>query len=283
MTDKLDAAALGALAVRLRKSVIETVHTAGAGHTGGSLSEIDILAALYFSFLNVDPARPGWEDRDRFILSKGHSSVGYYVTLAARGYFPEAALMTFDREDSMLQAHPDMHKCPGVDYSTGSLGQGISIGLGMALGAAKLGKRFRTVVLLGDGECQEGQVWEAAMFAGSKRIPRLFAIVDYNKVQLSSKLEDSTGLEPFVDKWKAFCWHVISADGHDPVDLLRALAEADAAAAEGPVAIIANTVKGKGVSFMEGKYEWHGKAPNDAEYAAAMRELDGEGVLNAAR
>ncbi|MGO8695759.1 MAG: transketolase [Rectinemataceae bacterium] len=283
VTKMLDAAALATLARRLRKLVIETVHTAGAGHTGGSLSEIDILAALYFSFLEVDPSRPGSEDRDRFILSKGHASVGYYATLAARGYFPEEELRSFDRVDSRLQAHPDMHKCPGVDYSTGSLGQGLSVGVGMALGAVKLGKRFRTVVLLGDGECQEGQVWEAAMFAGSNRLPRLFAIVDYNNVQLSSKVEDSTSLEPFADKWKAFGWHVLSADGHDSADLLRTLAEADGEAAKGPVAIIAKTIKGKGVSFMEGKFEWHGKAPTDAEYAAAMQELAGEEAAHANR
>ena len=283
MTNTMDAAALRALARRLRKSVLSTVHSAQAGHTGGSLSEMDILAALYFSFLRIDPARPDWVDRDRFILSKGHASAGYYATLAARGYFPEEELGTFDHEDSRLQAHPDMHKCPGVDYSTGSLGQGLSIGIGMALGALKLGKRFRTVVLLGDGECQEGQVWEAAMFAGAKHLPRLFAIVDYNKVQLSSKLADNTSLEPFADKWKAFGWRVLVADGHDPADLLRVLAEADAAGSEGPVALIANTVKGKGVSFMENAFEWHGKAPNDDEYAAAIGELDAEGEIHAAR
>jgi transketolase len=278
MKERLNARELGELGTHIRRSIIETGHKAGAGHTGGSLSEADILAALYFSFLDVDPERPDWEDRDRFVLSKGHASMGLYTTLAARGYFPESELSTFDALGTRLQGHPDMHKCPGVDYSTGSLGQGLSIGIGMALGGEKLGKKFRTVVLLGDGECQEGQVWEAAMFAGSTRVRRLIAIVDYNRVQLSSRTEDGVDLEPLVDKWKAFGWSVVSANGHDPADLLRALAVADDASRLGPVAVVAATVKGKGVSFMEGKYEWHGKAPNDAECEAALRELgDGEG------
>lgn len=273
MTCEHDVGSLESIARQIRALIIDTAHAAGAGHTGGSLSEVEILTALYFSFLNVDPNRPDWEERDRFILSKGHASLGYYVTLALRGYFPLDSLKTFDREDSALQAHPDMHKCKGVDYSTGSLGQGLSIGLGMALGRLKKNLRFMTVVLLGDGECQEGQVWEAAMFAGSKRIPKLIAIVDYNKVQLSNTIDANLSLEPFSIKWEAFGWNVLSVDGHNIADLLSALSRARAMAERGPVVIIANTIKGKGVSFMEGNYEWHGKAPNDQEYIAAKKEL----------
>jgi len=273
MTCEHDVGSLESIARQIRALIIDTAHAAGAGHTGGSLSEVEILTALYFSFLNIDPNRPDWEERDRFILSKGHASLGYYVTLALRGYFPLDSLKTFDREDSALQAHPDMHKCKGVDYSTGSLGQGLSIGLGMALGRLKKNQQFMTVVLLGDGECQEGQVWEAAMFAGSKRIPKLIAIVDYNKVQLSNAVDANLSLEPFSIKWEAFGWNVLSVDGHNIADLLSALSRARAMAERGPVVIIANTIKGKGVSFMEGNYEWHGKAPNDQEYAAAKKEL----------
>lgn len=273
MAPEYDVGSLESIARQIRALIIDTAHAAGAGHTGGSLSEVEILTALYFSFLHIDPHRPDWEERDRFILSKGHASLGYYVTLALRGYFPLDSLKTFDREDSALQAHPDMHKCKGVDYSTGSLGQGLSIGLGMALGRLKKNLRFMTVVLLGDGECQEGQVWEAAMFAGSKRIPNLIAIVDYNKVQLSNTVDANLSLEPFSIKWEAFGWSVLSVDGHNIADLLSVLSRARAMAERGPVVIIANTIKGKGVSFMEGNYEWHGKAPNDQEYLAAKKEL----------
>jgi len=260
----------------LRRLIIETAHSAGAGHTGGSLSEVEILTALYFSFLNIDPQRPDWEDRDRFILSKGHASLGYYAALAQRGYFPIEELKTFDRVDTHLQAHPDMHKCKGVDFSTGSLGQGLSIGVGIALGAHKKNKKFRTVVLLGDGECQEGQVWEAAMFAGSKHMKRLIAIVDYNRVQLSNKVDENLSLEPFAFKWEAFGWNVLFADGHAIADLLSALSRAASITEYAPVVIIAKTIKGKGISFMEGKFEWHGKAPNDQEYADALKELNVE-------
>ncbi len=262
---------------KMRRRVLRTIHDAGAGHTGGSLSEMDILAELYFSFLRIDPRNPGWEDRDRFILSKGHASAGYYTVLAERGYFDTAELRAYDREGGFLDAHPDMHKCPGVDYSTGSLGQGLSVGAGIALGARMRGKRFRTVVLLGDGECQEGQVWEAAMFAGVRRIPRLIAIVDANGVQLSSTLRDGTSLDPLDRKWEAFNWRAMTVDGHDLPALHRTLLEADRASADGPVAVIARTVKGKGVSFMENRFEWHGRAPTDAELDRAMQELGGEG------
>jgi transketolase len=264
MTKTTDAGILKTIALAVRKSVLETVHN----------------VALYFGIMDVDPANPRREDRDRFILSKGHASAGFYAVLAERGYFPRALLSTFDHEGSPLQGHPDMHKCPGVDYSTGSLGQGLSIGAGMALGAAMLGKTFRTFVLLGDGECQEGQVWEAAMYAGVRRIPRLISIIDYNKVQLSSRVPDGVDLEPLADKWRAFNWQVVTVDGHDVDALLDVLGGAIINSSRGPVAVIANTVKGKGVSFIEGRYEWHGKAPDDGEFARAMAELDAQGAAD---
>ena len=280
MTKTLEPEKLKRIALHARKRLLETVHHAGAGHTGGSLSQIEILVALYFGIMNVDPADPSDENRDRFILSKGHAAAGYYTVLAARGYFTEALLSTFDREGSPLQGHPDMHKCPGVDYSTGSLGQGLSIGAGMAQGAAMLGRTFRTFVLLGDGECQEGQVWEAAMYAGVRKIPRLIAIVDYNKVQLSTRVPDGVDVEPFADKWTAFNWQVMAVDGHDIAALVDVLGRAAESAARGPVVVIANTVKGKGVSFIEDRHEWHGKAPDDAEFDRAMAELNAQGAAD---
>lgn len=258
-----------------RKVILKITNHAGMGHVGGSLSEVDILTALYFSVMNIDPSNPSWDDRDRFILSKGHASPGFYTALAGRGYFDEAILETFDEMDSKLQAHPDMHKCPGVDYSTGSLGQGLSVGVGIALGGAKRGKNFKTFVLLGDGECQEGQVWEAMMFAGVNKIKNLVAIIDFNKVQLSSTMEENVNIHPLPEKIAAFRWKVMEVDGHDMdalVDVLKAAAEASVL---GPVAIVAHTVKGKGVSFMENKCEWHGKAPNDAQLVEALKEIEG--------
>lgn len=258
-----------------RRTILTMTHHAKNGHVGGSLSEIDILVALYFSVLNIDPARPDWSERDRFLLSKGHASPGFYTTLARRGYFDESLLDTFDAIDSHLQAHPDMHKCPGVDYSTGSLGQGLSIGVGMAEGAARLGASFRTFVLLGDGESQEGQVWEALMYAGARQVKNLIAVFDYNHVQLSTGLSDSIDLAPLTDKLRAFRWNVIEAHGNDMESILPALHRARAESASGPVAIVADTIKGCGVSFMENRYQWHGKAPNDEQLAQALAELGG--------
>ena len=208
----------------VRTSIINTVAHAHAGHTGGSLSEVEILVALYFRILRIDPSRPDWPQRDRFILSKGHASPGYYCTLAHRGYFPEEKLADFDAVDSMLQGHPCMLRTPGVDMSTGSLGQGLSAGIGMILGRNHLGRQFQVYVLLGDGELQEGQVWEAAMFAGRHKLTGLIAITDYNRVQLSGTVPDTLDLEPLADKWKAFGWHVLECDGHaigDVVDTLQ--------------------------------------------------------------
>lgn len=258
-----------------RKTILRTANHVGNGHMGGSLSEVDILTALYFSVMRVDPSDPTWEDRDRFILSKGHASPGFYTVLSGRGYFDPELLKTFDEADSTLQAHPDMHKCPGVDFSTGSLGQGLSVGIGIALGGAKKGKDFRTFVLLGDGESQEGQIWEALMYAGKNKVKNLIAIFDYNKVQLSSAMCDNVNLDPLPEKLVAFNWETVEVDGHDMEALLDTLKTAVANSANGPVAVIAHTVKGKGVSFMENTCEWHGKAPNDAQLAAAIAELEG--------
>lgn len=276
-TPQVELARLKTKAMVLRRLVLETTHHAGMGHTGGSLSEADILVALYFSVLRgIDPAKPDLPGRDRFILSKGHASPGLYAALALRGYFPIEELATFDELGTRLQSHPDMHKAPGVDFSTGSLGQGLSIGVGLALASRDDPGHggFATFVLLGDGELQEGQVWEAALYAGARALPRLVAIVDANGVQLASRTDEAVGLEPLAEKWRAFGWQCVEVDGHDLGALLPALESARVASARGPVAVIARTVKGKGVTFMEGKCEWHGKAPNDAELAQALAELE---------
>ena len=259
---------------RIRLSIINTIAHAGAGHTGGSLSEVEILAALYFRAMRIDPSRPQWPDRDRFILSKGHASPGYYCTLAARGYFDERRLAEFDAINSMLQGHPCMRQTPGVDMSTGSLGQGLSAGAGMVLGRDQLGMHFHVYVLLGDGELQEGQVWEAAMFAGQRRLKGLIAIVDYNRVQLSGTVPGTLDLEPLADKWRAFQWLVFECDGHDLAGVVQAIEQAREASVSGPAVVIAHTTKGKGVSFMEGKYQWHGRAPNDEECRRALAEIE---------
>lgn len=272
----IDIGELCSKAHSIRRLILETTHKAGMGHTGGSLSEADILAALYFRVMrNINPDAPGAKNRDRFILSKGHATPGYYAALALRGYFPPSVLESFDGLGSVLQAHPDMHRTPGVDFSTGSLGQGLSCGIGMALAARRdpAFGGFKTFVLLGDGESQEGQIWEAALYAGSNSVPGIIAIVDANGVQLASKLVGASGLEPLVDKWRSFGWSAVETDGHDMAALVDALERARRLSDSGPVAVIARTVKGKGVSFMEGRYEWHGKAPNDAEFKAAMKEL----------
>ncbi len=258
-----------------RKIILKTANHAGNGHVGGSLSEVDILTALYFSVMRIDPSNPSWEDRDRFILSKGHASPGFYTVLSGRGYFDPELLTTFDEVDSILQAHPDMHKCPGADYSTGSLGQGLSVGIGIAMGGTRRGRDFKTFVLLGDGESQEGQVWEAMMYAGANHVKNLIAIFDYNKVQLSSTMKNNVNIDPLLNKIAAFNWKVVEVDGHDIDALVETLKAAAEDSSFSPVAVIAHTVKGKGVSFMENKYEWHGKAPNDDQLAAAIAELEG--------
>lgn len=278
MTDtanRADVTDLEAKAKAIRRLILQTTHHARMGHTGGSLSEADILTALFFRVMhNRDTAQPR-VDRDRFILSKGHATPGYYSTLALRGYFPVETLDSFDSLGSILQGHPDMHKTPGVDMSSGSLGQGLSCGIGIQLAAAitpAMGS-CRTFVLMGDGEVQEGQIWEAALYAGAKRVKGLVGIIDMNGVQLASTTGDAVDLEPIVDKWRAFGWTVLETDGHAMGPLVETLEWARELSADGPVMVIARTVKGKGVSFMEGRYEWHGKAPNDAEFELAMKDI----------
>jgi len=274
-----EVARLQEIARQIRLEVIKAVYVARAGHLGGPLSAADMLAALYFNVLRIRPDDPAWPDRDRFILSKGHSSIGLYATMALRGYFPVEELATFDAAHSRLQGHPDMTRLPGLDMSSGSLGMGISAGMGMALGARLTGRASRTYVMLGDGECQEGEVWEAAMAAARYGLDNLVAIIDHNKLQQYGWPGDGPdGRMPpevpgeLVAKWSAFGWRVLEADGHDVADILRVLAVA--AHGDGrPVAVIAHTVKGKGVSYMEGHYYWHTRAIKPDEYATALADL----------
>jgi len=259
----------------IRKQIINTTANAHCGHTGGSLSVVEMLVALYFKILKIDPDKPKWLERDRFILSKGHASPGFYSVLAKKGYFPEEKLAEFDAIDSMLQGHPCMLRTPGVDMSTGSLGQGLSAAIGMVLGRDRRRLDFNVYVCMGDGEMQEGQVWEAAMYAGGHKLTGLVGIVDYNKVQLSGTVKETLGLEPLADKWKAFGWQVLECDGHDIGEVVQTIEKAKELSKAGPVMLIAHTVKGKGVSFMEGKYQWHAKAPNEEERQQALAEIEG--------
>ena len=256
----------------VRKGIVTAVHSAKAGHPGGSLSAADIFTYLYFEEMNIDPKDPKKADRDRFVLSKGHTAPGYYSALANRGYFPVEDLKTLRHLGSYLQGHPCMQETPGVDMSSGSLGQGISAAVGMALAAKLDGKDYRTYTLLGDGEIQEGQVWEAAMFAGARNLDNLVVIVDNNGLQIDGKIEDVCSPYPIDKKFEAFNFHVINIDGNDFDQIDAAFKEAKATKGM-PTAIIAKTVKGKGVSFMENNAGWHGKAPNDEEYATAMADL----------
>ena len=260
----------------IRKGIVTAVHSAKSGHPGGSLSATDIFTYLYFEEMNIDPADPKKEDRDRFVLSKGHVAPGLYSTLANRGFFPVEDLKTLRHTGSYLQGHPDMKHIPGVDMSSGSLGQGLSCAVGMALGAKLQGKEYRTYCLCGDGEIQEGQIWEAAMFAGHRNLDNLVVIVDNNNLQIDGKISDVCSPYPIDKKFEAFNFHVINVDGND-FDSLRAAFEEAKATKGMPTAIVAKTIKGKGVSFMEDNAGWHGKAPNDDEYATAMEELNKEG------
>jgi len=259
----------------IRRRIITLTGTKGVGHTGGSLSLVEILTTLYFKVMKLDPGNPSWPDRDRFILSKGHATPGYYCTLAERGYFPEQQLLhEYDEIDSHFQGHPDMTKTPGVDMSTGSLGQGLSIGIGMALGLLRKGSEARVFILMGDGEMQEGQVWEALMYAGLRRVKHLIAIVDNNRLQLTAPTPSILDLNPIGEKVSAFGWNVLTCDGHDLDALVKNLDEARLRSSEGPVFLVANTVKGKGVSFAENKVEWHSKAPSKDEMDKALKELE---------
>ena len=261
----------------VRKGIVSGVHAAKAGHPGGSLSAAEIFTYLYFEEMNVDPKNPKDSNRDRFVLSKGHTAPGLYATLAEKGYFPKEDLLTLRHLGSYLQGHPDMKHIPGVDMSSGSLGQGISAAAGMALGAKLQNKDFHVYTLLGDGEIQEGQVWEAAMFAGAKKLDNLVVIVDNNDLQIDGRVGDVNTPYPIDKKFEAFNFHVINvADGNDFEQLKAAFDEAHTVKGM-PVAIIAKTLKGKGVSFMEDQAGWHGKAPNDEEYKVAMAELEKAG------
>ncbi|MDE6606978.1 MAG: transketolase [Lachnospiraceae bacterium] len=268
---------LAKAANEVRKGIVTGVHSAKAGHPGGSLSAADIFTFLYFEEMNIDPKDPKKEDRDRFVLSKGHTAPGLYSTLANRGFFPVEDLTTLRKLGSYLQGHPDMKHIPGVDMSSGSLGQGISAAVGMALGAKMDQKDFRVYTLLGDGEIEEGQVWEASMFAGHRKLDNLCVIVDNNGLQIDGKVEDVCSPYPIDKKFEAFNFHVINVDAHD-FDALRAAFEEARQTKGMPTAIIAHSLKGKGVSFMEGSCDWHGKAPNDEEYAVAMADLEKVGA-----
>jgi transketolase len=267
------AAVLRERARLIRRHIVEMLHEAASGHPGGSLSAVEIVTALYFGgLLRYDPARPDWPDRDRFVLSKGHGVPVQYAAMAEAGFFDIEELRTLRRIDSRLQGHPVLGSLPGVEASTGSLGQGLSIALGMALAARMDGSGFRVFVLLGDGECQEGQVWEAAMAAGHHKPDNLIAIVDYNKFQLDGPIEDIIGVEPFAAKWQSMGWQTREIDGHDMEQVMDALQWS--ITVKSPVCILAHTVKGKGVSFMEGENAYHGVAPSEEELARALGELE---------
>lgn len=259
----------------IRKDIIEMLTESGSGHPGGSLSATDILTVLYFNEMNVDPNNSKWEDRDRFVLSKGHAAPVLYATLAKKGFFPKEELMKLRKIDAMLQGHPDMKGTPGVDMSTGSLGQGFSASCGMAM-AAKIDKKdYRVYTLLGDGELQEGLVWEAAMLAAHYRLDNLTAIIDYNGLQIDGKTDEVLSVNPVTDKFKAFGWNVMEMNGHSIEEIIESIAKAKEVK-DAPTVIVAKTIKGKGVSFMEDKAEWHGNAPKEDQKAQALKELGGE-------
>ncbi|MBQ5634351.1 MAG: transketolase [Clostridia bacterium] len=260
------------IAAKIRLGVLEGVHAAASGHPGGSLSIADIMAYLYFEELNVRADEPNWADRDRFVLSKGHTAPALYAALALKGFFPESELSKLRHVDSFLQGHPDMKGTPGVDMSTGSLGLGFSTACGMALAAKIDGKDYRTYTIVGDGESEEGQIWEAAMFASHYKLDNLCLIVDWNGLQIDGTVEEVMNPTPHDKKLEAFGFHVISIDGHDLEQIAAAFAEAKTVKGK-PTAIIAKTIKGKGVSFMEDQVGWHGSAPNDEQYEKAVAEI----------
>lgn len=271
--EKLYGKQLEIMATKARLLGLDAVHTAASGHIGGSLSAMDILTTLYFNVMQVDPANPQDPDRDRFVLSKGHCTPALYPVLSLRGFFPQEDLKLFRSIKGHYSGHPDMRHVKGVDMSTGSLGQGVSAAVGMALAAKHWGDAYRTYCLLGDGEIEEGQVWEAAMFAGNQQLDNLCLIVDHNGLQIDGSIEEVNSAMPIADKFAAFKFHVIElADGNDMAQVRAAFEEARSITGK-PVCIVAETVKGKGVSFMEGQVGWHGKAPNDEQFEQAMAEL----------
>ena len=268
----MDKLALQKMAVEVRKGIVSSVHSAKAGHPGGSLSAADIFTYLYFEEMNIDPKDPKKEDRDRFVLSKGHTAPGLYSALANRGYFPVEDLLTLRHTGSYLQGHPDMNHSPVVDRSSCSLGQGLSAACGMALAGKMKQQDYRVYALCGDGEIEEGQIWEAAMFAGFRKLDNLCVIVDNNNLQIDGPIDEVCSPYPIDKKFESFHFHVINIDGNDFDEIKRAFDEARTTKGM-PTAIIAHTVKGKGVSYMENSVGWHGKAPNDEEYAVAMEDL----------
>ncbi len=261
------------LAQTLRKDVLKMVMTSREGHLGAAFSCIEILTTLYFNVLNIDPFQPDWDDRDRFIMSKGHGCFTQYAVLARRGFYPVELLESIKQKDTLFGGHPDRDKVPGIDVSTGSLGHGLSIGAGMALADKKDGKSSRVFVLLGDGECQEGSVWEAAMFASGNGLDNVTVIVDANSLQAIGKTNDIIPMEPFSSKWKSFGWEVREIDGHDYSEILRAFDNIPSTPGV-PTAIIARTVKGKGISYMENEIMWHARAVTEDEYNRAVIELN---------
>ena len=265
-------AELSEIARKIRVGIIDAVHSAKSGHPGGSLSIADVLAYLYFEEMNIDPKNPQMTERDRLVLSKGHCAPGLYSALAQRGYFPVEDLKTFRQTSSYLQGHPDMKHTPGVDMTSGSLGQGTSVSAGMALSGKIDGRKYRVYAILGDGETEEGQVWEAAMFAGNRGLSNLCWLVDYNGLQIDGKLEEVNNPAPYPEKFKAFGWNVVECDAHD-FDSIEAAYKAARACEDKPTVIISHSVKGKGVSFMENNVSWHGAAPNDEQYEIAMADL----------
>ncbi len=271
--DKMKKTELKKIAVNVRKAVIEGTFNAKSGHPGGSLSIAELVTYLYFVEMNVNPEEPDDENRDRFVLSKGHTAPALYGALAHKGFFPVELIKTLRKPDSILQGHPSMRYTPGVDMSTGSLGQGISTAVGMAMGAKLGNKDFRVYTILGDGEIEEGQVWEAAMFAGNKKLDNLVAIVDANRLQIDGSCEEVNSPYPIAVKFEAFGWNVVEINGHCFCEIEEAFAKARECK-DKPTCIVANTVKGKGVSFMEDICDWHGSAPNAEQYEKAMAELD---------
>lgn len=264
--------ALQERAKAMRRHIITMLGESGSGHPGGSLSAADIVSVLFFDTMNLDPEQPKWSERDRFVLSKGHAAPVLYAALAEKGFFPKEELLTLRKLGSRLQGHPDMKKLPGVEMSTGSLGQGLSAALGMALGLRMDGGSQRVYALLGDGEVQEGQIWEAAMSAGHFKLDNLTAFLDYNNLQIDGPVDVVMNVAPLTDKWRAFNWHVIEIDGHDIEQILKAIEEAQATKGK-PTMIVAKTVKGKGVSFMEDQVGWHGNAPKPEQVQQALQEL----------
>ena len=261
------------MAKKVRKGIIEAVYSNNSGHPGGSLSIADILTVLYFKEMNIDPKNPKWEERDRLVLSKGHCSPALYSCLANRGYFPVEDLKTFRNINSYLQGHPDMKNIPGVDMTTGSLGQGLSSANGMAIAGKMEGKDYRVYCVLGDGEIEEGQIWEAAMTSAKYKLDNLCVIVDNNNLQIDGKIEEVMSPYPIDEKFRSFGFQIINIDGHNIREIIDALDVAKNVK-EKPVCIIAKTIKGKGISYMENKAEWHGKAPNEEQYKLALKELE---------